>query len=83
MRSKGLALWQENKTEGRLTCKELSLAMVDFPHQMSEDCLKFGGMGQEGGVLNRPTQPTSSGGTFQVTVCRDSKKNTFWIKGTP
>lgn len=28
---------QENKTKGCLTFKELSLAMVDFPYQISED----------------------------------------------
>lgn len=48
MRSKGWALWQENKTEGCLTFKELSLAMVDFPYQMSEDCLKNWGDGVGG-----------------------------------
>ena len=37
MRSKGWALWQAKKTEVCLTFKELSLATVDFPYQMSED----------------------------------------------
>ena len=40
---------------------------------------EFGGIG---GALKRPTQSASSVGTFKVTVCRDSKNTTFWIKGT-